>query len=200
MIKDEQEAYKAVQSVYDRIGADSTTRLELSEIRPTEENVCYTFAQMAQSLPWCMKSAGYPQYEDAVRKALEETGYSNRELPDNAGEGKALITFTYSAPEKYQDYDPAVMLYDIDDSEHSIYTWPEGSTGQVAIVVPEGKYVMTLILENEEDKEKIYYLYSEDGWESYDREGIDEKFGDLDPESVIEAGSGERKELDAPEW
>ena len=30
-----------------RIGADSTTRLELSEIRPTEENVCYTFAQMA---------------------------------------------------------------------------------------------------------------------------------------------------------
>ena len=158
------------------------------------------FAQMAQILPWCMKSAGYPQYEDAVRKALEETGYSNRELPDNAGEGKALITFTYSAPEKYQDYDPAVMLYDIDDSEHSIYTWPEGSTGQVAIVVPEGKYVMTLILENEEDKEKIYYLYSEDGWESYDREGIDEKFGDLDSESVIEAGSGERKELDAPEW
>ena len=59
-----------------------------------------------------MKSAGYPQYEDAVRKALEETGYSNRELPDNAGEGKALITFTYSAPEKYQDYDPAVMMYD----------------------------------------------------------------------------------------
>ena len=47
VIKDEQEAYKAVQSVYDRIGADSTTRLELSEIRPTEENVCYTFAQMA---------------------------------------------------------------------------------------------------------------------------------------------------------
>ena len=91
-------------------------------------------------------------------------------------------------------------MYDIDDSEHSIYTWPEGSTGQVAIVVPEGKYVMTLILENEEDKEKIYYLYSEDGWESYDREGIDEKFGDLDSESVIEAGSGERKELDAPEW
>lgn len=46
----------------------------------------------------------------------------------------------------------------------------------------------------------LYYLYSEDGWESYDREGIGEKLGDLDAESVIEVGSGERKELDAPEW
>ena len=158
------------------------------------------FAQMAQILPWCMKSAGYPQYEDAVRKALEETGYSNRELPDSAAEGKALITFKYDAPEKYQDYDPAVMLYDQDDDDHRIYSWPEGSTGQVAIVVPEGKYAMILILENEEDKDLIYYLYSEDGWESYDREGIEEKLGDLDEENLIEAGSGERKEIDAPEW
>ena len=66
--------------------------------------------------------------------------------------------------------------------------------------MPEGKYAMTLILENEEDKDLIYYLYSEDGWESYDREGIEEKLGDLDAENVFEAGSGERKEFDAPEW
>ena len=158
------------------------------------------FAQMAQILPWCMKSAGYPQYEDAVRKALEETGYSNRELPDSAAEGKALITFKYDAPEKYQDYDPAVMLFDIDDDGHRIYTWPEGGTGQVAVCVTEGRYALTLILENAEEGDLVYYLYSEDGWESYDREGIEEKLGDLDPESVIEAGSGERKELDAPEW
>ena len=59
---------------------------------------------------------------------------------------------------------------------------------------------MILILENEEDKDLIYYLYSEDGWESYDREGIEEKLGDLDEENLIEAGSGERKEIDAPEW
>ena len=157
------------------------------------------FAQMAQILPWCMKSADYPQYEDAVLKALEETGYSNRDLPDNAGEGKALLTFTYSAPEKYQDYDPAVMLFDQDDDDHSIYTWPEGGTGQVAIVVPEGRYAMTLILENEE-RDLIYYLYSEDGWESYDREGIEEMLGDLDTEYIFEAGSGEHKEFDVPEW
>ena len=158
------------------------------------------FAQMAQILPWCMKSAGYPQYEDAVRKALEETGYSNRELPDSAAEGKALITFKYDAPEKYQDYDSAVMLFDIDDDGHRIYTWPEGGTGQVAACVTEGRYALTLILENAEEGELVYYLYSEDGWESYDREGIEEKLGDLDEENLIEAGSGERKEIDAPEW
>ena len=65
VIKDEQEAYKAVQSVYDRIGADSTTRLELSEIRPTEENVCYTFAQMAGDIR---------VYGDAIKLITDKDG------------------------------------------------------------------------------------------------------------------------------
>ena len=47
VIKDYSDAYEAVLSVYDRIGADETTDLELAEVRPTEDNICYTFYQMA---------------------------------------------------------------------------------------------------------------------------------------------------------
>ena len=30
------------------------------------------YPQMADLLPWCMGQAGYPQYVDAVQKAVEE--------------------------------------------------------------------------------------------------------------------------------
>lgn len=186
---------------------------KLSEAGMDEDDQCYfwmnvaialtprtDFAQLAQILPWCTKSAGYPQYEKAVQKALEETGYSNRQLPDSAGQGRALITFTCSLPEKYKDYDPSIRLYDLDDSEHMITTWPEGSTGQVASVVTEGRYAMSLMLIGEDQDDILYYIYSENGWENYDYEGFEDRIEELDMENVIKVGSGERKELKGPAW
>ena len=157
------------------------------------------FAQLAEILPWCTKSAGFPQYEDAVRKALEETGYSNRALPDSAAEGKALIIFTCTLPEQYQNYDPAITLYDLDGSGREISTWPEGGSGQVAAVVSEGKYAMSLKLINGE-QDIVDYLYSENGWESISEEELSEKLDEVDEEYIIEADSGERLELSDPEW
>ena len=158
------------------------------------------FAQLAEILPWCMKSAGFPQYEEAVRKALEETGYSNRQIPESVGEGKALITFTYSLPEKYQKMDSAVILYDQDGSEREIWTWPEGGTDRVAAVVREGSYAVAIIIDGADMEEETYYLYSENGWEEYDYNSLFDKFKEKDEKCVIEVGSGERKELAAPEW
>ena len=158
------------------------------------------FAQLAEILPWCMKSAGFPQYEEVVRKALEETGYANRQLPENAGEGKALITFTYSLPEKYQKMDSAVILYDQDGSEREIWTWPEGGTDRVAAVVREGSYAVAIIIDGADMEEETYYLYSENGWEEYDYNSLFDKFKEKDEKCIIEVGSGERKELAAPEW
>ena len=158
------------------------------------------FAQLAEILPWCMKSAGFPQYEEAVRKALEETGYSNRQLPESVGEGKALITFTYSLPEKYQKMDSAVILYDQDGSEREIWTWPEGGTDRVAAVVREGSYAVAIIIDGADMEEETYYLYSETGWEEYDYNSLFDKFKEKDEKCVIEVGSGERRELAAPEW
>lgn len=186
---------------------------KLSEAGMDEDDQCYywmnvaialtprtDFAQLAEILPWCTKTAGFPQYEAAVRKALEETGYSNRKIPESAGEGKALLTFTCSLPDKYKDYDPSITLYDLDGSGREIMTWPEGGTGQVAVVVSEGKYAMALTLASEDEQDMVYYLYSEDGWEQNSSDDLGDKLGDVDWEYVIEAGSGERLELKAPEW
>lgn len=186
---------------------------KLSEAGMDEDDQCYywmnvalaltprtDFAQLAEILPWCMRSAGYAQYEDAVRKALEETGYGDRQLPDEAPEGKAVLTFTYSAPEKYRDYDPVVSLIDFNDSDNQIATWPEGGTGQVAVVVPESKYVLVLKLVGEEDENPVFLLYSEDGWDTYDYDELREKLGELDEENIIEADSGDRIELEGPQW
>ena len=80
-------------------------------------------------------------------------------------------------------------------------TWPEGGTGQVAAVAPEGQYAMFLILINEEDDDDlIYYLYSEDGWETLEYEEFLEKLSDLDMDNVIKAESGEKKEVEGPKW
>ena len=158
------------------------------------------FAQMAEILPWCARSSGYAQYEDAVRKTLEETGYGDRELPDSAGEGKAIITFTYSAPQEYEEYDPIVTLYTVGGNGQRFDTWPEGGTGQVAAVVPEGEYAMTLTLTGKENEDVLYYLYGEDGWESDSRDELTDRLGSLDMENIIEAGSGAKKELQGPLW
>ena len=157
------------------------------------------FAQLAEILPWCTKSAGFPQYEEAVRKALDETGYSNRAIPDSAAEGTALLTFTCSLPEKYQGYDPIIILFDQDNSGREIWTWPDGD-GQVAVVVREGRYTMIMMLTSEDGQNTVHYLYSEDGWEECSREEFNEKLGALEPENIIEAGSGEKLELKDVEW
>ena len=158
------------------------------------------FAQLAEILPWCTKSSGYPQYEDAVRKALEETGYSNRAVPDGAPEGYTLLTFTSDLPEKYQNYDQEVIMIDQDNSEREIWTWPEGGAGQVAAVVREGRYAMFIMLTSQDEQDVVYYLYSEDGWEEYSLDDLNDKLDEVDEENIIEAGSGERVELRDPEW
>ena len=158
------------------------------------------FAQLAEILPWCTKSSGYPQYEDAVRKALEETGYSNRAVPDGAPEGYTLLTFTSDLPEKYQKYDQEVILIDQDNSEREIWTWPEGGAGQVAAVVREGRYAMFIMLTSQDEQDVVYYLYSEDGWEEYSLDDLNDKLDEVDEENIIEAGSGEKLELKDVEW
>ena len=63
----------------------------------------------------------------------------------------------------------------------------------MAAVVSEGKYANG-------DQDIVYYLYSENGWESISGDALSEKLDEVDEEYIIEAGSGERKELKAPEW
>jgi hypothetical protein len=46
----------------------------------------------------------------------------------------------------------------------------------------------------------VYYLYSEDGWEEYSLDDLNDKLDEVDEENIIEAGSGEKLELKDVEW
>ena len=70
----------------------------------------------------------------------------------------------------------------------------------MAAVVREGSYAVAIIIDGADMEEETYYLYSENGWEEYDYNGLFDKFKEKDEKCVIEVGSGERKELAAPEW
>ena len=91
-------------------------------------------------------------------------------------------------------------MIDQDNSEREIWTWPEGGAGQVAAVVREGRYAMFIMLTSQDEQDVVYYLYSEDGWEEYSLDDLNDKLDEVDEENIIEAGSGERVELRDPEW
>lgn len=128
------------------------------------------FAQMSRLLPWCMETAGYPQYVDAVNSAIQGAELTHSGLPEEVPQGCGIIQFVYNAPESFDDYDPSVSFYNL-DTEEEIMTWPEMGTDQVAAVLPEGRYLVIVGLRNrlldkeEREAKAIKLIFSENGWE-----------------------------------
>ena len=117
------------------------------------------FAQLAQVLPWCMEEAGYPQYVDAVNQAVEEAAYTHTGLPERIPQGCGMVTFEYNSTLEYANYNPVAIFMDVDTGKMTI-TWPEKETNQVVNMVPEGKYLILLEL----DELESYYAGEETNW------------------------------------
>ena len=128
------------------------------------------FEQLAQLLPWCMEKSGNSQYADAVKQAVDEAGYTHTGLPDRIPQGCGMVTFDYSVPFEYAYFSPVVILLNI-DTEKAEITWPEMDTNKVVGMIPEGKYLVFLELDELEsyyaggETESIVLVASEDGWE-----------------------------------
>ena len=127
------------------------------------------FAQLAQILPWCMEEAGYSQYVDAVNQAVEEAAYTHTGLPDKIPQGCGMVTFEYQNTLEYANYNPVVIFMDAGTGEMEI-TWPEKATNQVVGMIPEGKYLILIELDElesyyaGEETDWILLIASEDGW------------------------------------
>ena len=70
----------------------------------------------------------------------------------------------------------------------------------MAAVVSEGRYAMFIMLTSQDEQDVVYYLYSEDGWEEYSLDDLNDKLDEVDEENIIEAGSCEKLELKDVEW
>ena len=128
------------------------------------------FAQLAQLLPWCMGEAGYSQYVDAVTQAVKEADYVHTGMPEKVPEGCGMVTFEYQAPEGYEYYNAVLAMQEVDTGKYTD-TWPERATNQVVCIVPEGRYLAALALQElesyyaGEDTETILLVATDDGWE-----------------------------------
>ena len=127
------------------------------------------FAQLAQLLPWCMEEAGYSQYVDAVTLAVKEADYVHTGLPEKVPEGCGMVTFEYQAPEGYEYYNAVLAMQEVDTGKYTD-TWPERTTNQVVCIVPEGRYLAALALQElesyyaGEETETTLLIATDDGW------------------------------------
>ena len=127
------------------------------------------FAQLAQLLPWCMEEAGYSQYVDAVTLAVKEADYVHTGLPEKVPEGCGMVTFEYQAPEGYEYYNAVLAMQEVDTGKYTD-TWPERATNQVVCIVPEGRYLAALALQElesyyaGEETETTLLIATDDGW------------------------------------
>ena len=133
------------------------------------------FAQLAQLLPWCMENAGYSQYVDAVTQAVDEAGYAQTGVPARIPQGCGMVTFEYTVPFEYAYYSPMVLPMDIETKKAAI-TWPEMGTNRVVSVMPEGKYLILIELDDlesyyaGEEMESILLVATTDGWKVVEKQ------------------------------
>ena len=127
------------------------------------------FAQLAQLLPWCMEEAGYSQYVDAVTQAVKEADYVHTGMPEKVPEGCGMVTFEYQAPEGYEYYNAVLAMQEVDTGKYTD-TWPERATNQVVCIVPEGRYLAALALQElesyyaGEETETTLLIATDNGW------------------------------------
>ena len=80
-----------------------------------------------------------------------------------------MVTFEYQAPEGYEYYNAVLAMQEVDTGKYTD-TWPERSTNQVTCIVPEGRYLTALALQElesyyaGEETETILLIATDEGW------------------------------------
>lgn len=121
------------------------------------------YSQMAQLLPWCMEQAGYPQYVDALKTAIEDAGFSATEQPGAIPAGCGRVSIEYNVPE-LNDKGFSRFFFEPVNSNASIITWPEIGTHKVAVTLPAGDYTCSALLGAADLVDCFVYKYTDAGW------------------------------------
>lgn len=125
------------------------------------------FPQMAELLPWCMEQAGFADYVDAVKKAVDAAGLSVTNMPDVPPTGTGFVTV--EMPEK-PVVDASEMRLVIrsatsKDDETSATAWLGANSNVVVSAVPAGDYYVFFACFKDEDVIDRLVL-TDDGWKS----------------------------------
>ena len=144
------------------------------------------YPQMAKLLPWCMEEAGFTQYVDAVKQAVEEARLAQTEAPENpSGEGSYLKL----AVPKDAAVSPSNMRLTINSvgdeaGGRSFITWVGADADTIVANVPAGNYTFGMSYWDGENTIADYVL-TDDGWE----QRVKEESGENARTVSVEAGS-----------
>ena len=125
------------------------------------------FQQLASILPWSMQQAGYPEYVDVVKKAVEEGRFALTEAPETPLEGASYIEV--KLPEETSINLSEVRLVavpaDSDDINLAPTTWVGLDDVTALVAVPEGGYRLLAEFFEGEDVNDIL-AFTGDEWVS----------------------------------
>ena len=126
--------------------------------------VVSTLPALAEPAPsGAAEAAGLPAVGDVVE------GFEVKELRPFDLVGATLVSFEHQNTREYANDNPVVIFMDAGTGEMEI-TWPEKATNQVVGMIPEGKYLILIELDElesyyaGEETDWILLIASEDGW------------------------------------
>ena len=144
------------------------------------------YPQMAELMPWCMAQAGYQQYVDAVKQAIDEAKFTVVEPPTKLPDGAGVITIECPDVE-ISDAGGFILFLFPQEGVGDIRTWPPLGSTLAKAAVPAGAYTAFLLVKT--DEETLLYAHSGDGWVDVDT------FGDRSTSDIINVEAGETVQL-----
>ena len=152
------------------------------------------YAQIAELLPWVMKTFGQDAFAGAIEEAVKETGIENNELPDKPAEGLAYLSVDIPDDEFFKTND---VIASVSGTDGTVFeSWPEAGTSRVTLAVPGGGYTVAVTVLFFDTEESINFVYDNGEWTGMDDESLDEWMMDADDSSLIEVKAGDKKVLD----
>ena len=154
------------------------------------------YKQIAEILPWALKLVKMDKYMDVLKKAIDETGIANSELPAKVDDGLARFQMVFPDHEILETYDVTVEAYNI-ETEATYRTWAEDGTDQIALTVDPGTYLFTINITDDETGDTVELIKNESGWTSYI--GGELQKGNEEEYNVFTLKKGEIVEFDPKE-
>lgn len=122
------------------------------------------YPQLGQILPWCMEQTGYPQFVEAVTKAIDEAAYTTLEEPTSLPAGSGKVTIHYDVA-GISDTGMARFTFTRLSDDEVVYTWPAIGTNIASCTLPAGDYRCSANLGSREAIDCKGYWYTETGWQ-----------------------------------
>ena len=153
------------------------------------------YDQMLDILPWVMERIGQNEYVPVMKKALEETGLYDRDLPKAPKGNYGIVTVTIPSDDVIDNNYINVIFFDMND-ENDFTTYPEVGTDRIAATLPAGKYWMQMQFIDPETYDQVYVLPHEGGWEMMAPDDVQKIMNKQDRSYTIDVKAGEVLELD----